>query len=99
MSNYVVPEVGFKWFLLGFQLLDEQYVRILYTIRADHKTAEDSCIEMLDEWLRTDVHASWNKLIEGLKSPSVKLNDVAGQLQHMLLGKSKHVCIYIAIHP
>ena len=97
LSNSVVPKVGLKWYMLGFQLLDQQYVATLRTIKADRKNPEDSCIEMFDEWLTTDGDATWNKLIDALKSPIVNLNSLANQLQKMLKHVRMYVCSYVYI--
>ena len=94
LSNFVVPKVGSKWYMLGVQLLDQQYVATLQTIKADCKKAEERCIEMFNEWLTTDNDASWDKLIDGLKSPSVKLNSLAEKLQKM----PKNVCIKLFVY-
>lgn len=80
--------------MLGIQLLDQEYVATLYTIKSENKNAEESCTEMFIEWLATDADASWNKLIKALRSPSVKLTQLAGTLQNMLPGYQKPVCSY-----
>lgn len=91
LINLVVPYIGgHKWYMLGFQLLNQQYEETLMGIRENQKASEDSCLEMFKEWLRTDEKASWGKLIEGLKAPSVKLNQLAEKLQKMLA--TKPVC-------
>ena len=50
---------------------------------------------MLAEWLNTTdtKNATWEKLIEGLNTPSVKLYQLAKRLQNML-PKPKQVCTY-----
>lgn len=93
MSNFVVPHIGKKWYTLGYQLLDQQHEKILTGIRADHKSCEDSCMEMFEEWLNTDECASWSKLIKGLKAPGVKQSSLAKKLQSMLVKEPKPVCI------
>ena len=103
LNNLVVPSVGSKWYNLGIQLLDQQCIEMLRGLRDDNKNVEYCCTEMLFEWIKTTVdtkNATWEKLIEGLNSPSVKLYQLANTLQDMLL-KPKHVCVcrvYLCIY-
>ena len=95
LNNFVVPFVGSKWYMLSYQLLDQQHTVSMQSLRKENRNDEECCMEMLNEWLRTESHnATWGKLIEGLCTPSVKLHDLANQLQRMLL-KTKPVCICI----
>ena len=92
LSNFVVPHVGTKWYMLSIQLLDQQHVDDMQWLNKENRSVDDSCMEMLNEWLRTESkNATWEKLIEGLNAPSVKLLHLANRLQHMLL-KTKPVC-------
>ena len=95
LNNFVVPYVGSKWYMLSYQLLDEQHTVNMQSLRKENRNGEEYCMEMLNEWLRTESsNATWGKLIEGLNSPSIKLHDLANQLQKMLLKTKKPVCIY-----
>ena len=97
LSNFVVPYVGSKWYMLSFQLLDPQYTETMQSLKKDNRNVEECCMEMLNEWLRTEPkNATWKRLIEALNSPSVKLHNVANKLQKMLL-KTKTVCMCICI--
>ena len=45
----------------------------------------ECCAEMLQLWLDRQPNATWSQLIEALRSPGIKLNDVASKLEGMLL--------------
>lgn len=47
----------------------------------------DCCDDMLRLWLQKQPYATWNQLIEALKSPGVELFDVAAKIEGMLNGK------------
>ena len=40
------------------------------------------CREMFAEWLKTEVDASWDQLVEALRSSSVQLVHLANQIEH-----------------
>ena len=93
LSNFVVPSVGSKWYMLSFQLLDPQYTETMQSLKKDNRNVEECCIEMFNDWLRTEPkNATWKGLIEALNSPIIKLHHLANKLEKMLL-KTKPVCI------
>ena len=42
---------------------------------------------MFNKWLETQTNASWDQLLEALRSPSVQLESLANQIDQMLGGK------------
>ena len=42
---------------------------------------------MFNKWLETQKNASWDQLLEALRSPSVQLDNLAYQIDQMLGGK------------
>lgn len=55
----------------------------LNVIKTDHiqHGVKKCCNEMLEEWLKVDVTASWKKLLDALESPAVRtLRSNAGKL-------------------
>ena len=44
---------------------------------------------MLEKWLNTKQDASWNQLLDGLRSPGVQLTYLADQIEQMLKTKKK----------
>ena len=91
LSNHVVPEVDTKWYVLGLQLLDSKDTKVLSSIECDNRgLVETCCIKMFDRWLSTVATANWDRLITGLKAPSVKLHKLADTLAKQL-GKCIHI--------
>ena len=44
------------------------------------------CQEMFAKWLETPENASWDQLLEALRSPGVQLESLANQIDQMLVG-------------
>jgi len=87
LVNYVLPLISDQWYYLGLQLLDIKHGIELDTIEAD--TRNDNKLggrKMFRKWLKTDVEASWDKLIEALIL--IGLNNVASEIEQ-LLGQGK----------
>ena len=79
----MVNSVAGKWKDLGVQLLPPEMVDI---IAADHPHDVVSCCKcVLKKWLDTTTDATWNQLIKALRSPSVQLDCLAGQLEQVLI--------------
>ena len=51
------------------------------------------CQEMFTKWLQTQENASWDQLLEALRSPSVQLKNLANQIDQMILGE----CIFLTL--
>lgn len=65
---YAIKEVAPHWYNLGVQLLKEESVYMLKSIKENHpNNVQKCCSEMFDYWLRTDTNASWNTLIVALE--------------------------------
>ena len=45
---------------------------------------------MFKKWLETQENASWDQLLEALRSPSVQLMTLANQIDQMLVGKDMY---------
>ena len=60
--------------------------RVLEVIAADHPHSVEGCCKgMFEKWLNTQKDASWNQLIEAIKS--IKLHFLASKLEKDLIGK------------
>ena len=82
LSNHVIPDVANKWKYLGIQLLDPEHQRELDTIEVNHsQDVKECCLSMLKKWLDATEDASWNQLLEALRSRSVDLNTLANQIE------------------
>jgi len=56
---------------------------------------------MFQTWLREDTGASWSKLVDALRRPSVGLHALAGEIEkRFVLGKCglEHVCFFYYLH-
>ena len=85
--DHVVPHVTPRWYVLGVKLLKEDQESHLDVLKLNH--AGDNkmcCMEMFWYWLNTNTDASWQQLIEALRSPAVELPVVAADLEKMFTG-------------
>ena len=86
LHKYVRNEVAPQWRDLGIQLLEQEPLRTLNIIEADHPHGvKRCCTEMLEYWLCNDPEASWNKLMSALEqigenvlAANIKKNVVKG---------------------
>ena len=67
------------------ELLDVEDEPVLNTIKNNYPTDADKCTaEMLQLWLARKPEASWNRLIEALREPNIRLNTLAAKVEAML---------------
>ena len=87
-----------KWHDVGVELLEQKDEQAMNIIKANNAgNVSECCAEMLQLWLHRQPKATWSQLIEALRSPGIELNDVASQLEGMLIPtvESTFVAIYI----
>ena len=84
--DHVVPHVTPYWYDLGIKLLREEQESHLDVIESNHDDKKECCKKMFWYWLSTNTDASWQKLIEALRSPAVELPVVAADIEKMLTG-------------
>ena len=61
-------KIALYWDNLGTKLLQEWYIPKLDVIKTNYPNdAETCCTEMFTYWLKVDIEASWNKLIDALE--------------------------------
>ena len=85
LYDQVVPSVADMWRDLGVRLLDPSLLdqRVLEVIAADHPhSVEDCCKSVFEKWLNTQEDASWQQLLEALKS--VQLDYLSSQIENKL---------------
>ena len=86
LLDHVIPNVTSRWYILGAKLLKDQESH-LDVIESNHPgDNEKCCMKMFWHWLSTNTDATWQQLIEALRSPAVKLPAVAADLEKMLTG-------------
>ena len=89
-----MPSVADKWRDIGVQLLHPTLIsnRVLEVIAADHPhSVEGCCKSMFEKWLDTQKDASWNQLVEAIKT--IKLHAFASTLQKDVIGRGV-TCIF-----
>ena len=86
----MVNNTAHKWREFGAQLLRPDQENMLDIIAANYPhDVVSCCICVLKKWLDTTADATWNELIRALRSPSVQLDNLAGQLEWMLITECK----------
>ena len=71
-----------KWREIGVQLLPPEQENEIQNIEAENLSSNVKRFQrVLEKWLQTDTNATWNKLIEALRCPSVCLKVLANQLE------------------
>ena len=90
LYDHVVNNFAAIWKDLGVQLLPPDQEKMLDIIAANHPNDVVSCCKcVFKEWLEKTSGATWNQLIQALRSPSVQLPTLADQLQQMLFTECK----------
>ena len=83
LVRHVLPHVAARWYDLGLQLLHEKNENELTFIESDATNdIKTCCRKMFAKWKETDELASWDKLIDALKS--IGLNTAASDLKKLL---------------
>ena len=87
LHNFVVCEVGEKWYELGIQLLQTGQESKLRLIKTNYRSdVKRCCIEMFSYWLRSHPEASWDQLVKALQKPALELNYLAESIQKKFAG-------------
>ena len=87
LLDHVVAHVTPHWYDLGITLLKEEQESHLDVIESSHgDNKKECCKKMFWYWLSTNTSATWQQLIEALRSPAVELPVVAADLEKMLTG-------------
>ena len=80
-----IDDIATKWFYVGVELFDAGDETKLNTIKKNHPGDANECTaEMLQLWLETKPHDSWNQLLNALRMPHIKLQAVALKIEGML---------------
>jgi len=77
-----------NWYDVGLELLEPEDENKLDEIQTNKGgNVSECCTDMLHLWLQKQPYATWNQLIDALKSPGVEMFDVASKIEGMLKGK------------
>ena len=87
-----------NWYDVGLELLEPEDESKLDEIQTDKGgNVNECCGVMLYLWLQKQPYATWNQLIDALRSPGVELFDVASKIEEMLNGMRHRYVMYIII--
>ena len=76
--DYVAPH----WYELGIQLLNEGQESRLDSIKSDNGSdSKKCCIQMFWYWLESHPEATWQDLLESLRSPALELRNTAATIE------------------
>ena len=82
LYKHIVNKAVCKWKEIGVQLLPPEQENEIQNIEAENLSGKVERFQrVLEKWLETDTNATWNKLIEALRCPSVSLIVLADQLE------------------
>ena len=85
LNKHVISLVATKWYDLGLELLDPRHEREMEIIDKDSKVegTRTCCRKMFGKWLETRDDASWDQLIEAVRT--IQLNEVASHIEQLVL--------------
>ena len=70
------------WYELGIQLLNEGQESRLDSIKSDNGSdSKKCCIQMFWYWLESHPEATWQDLLESLRSPALELHNTAATIE------------------
>ena len=85
LNSVVKKKVTSKWYDLGIQLLEDEDVQELNTIRNTcPNDAGTCCTKMFQLWLDKQPKATWKQLIEALRVPGIEMNSLASKIEEKL---------------
>ena len=90
-SSKIITAIGPKWYELGLELLVDDQLTQLESIKANHNETNRCCTAMLIYWLQSHSTANWHQLVDALKAPGVELNNVATMVEALFPGM--YVCL------
>jgi len=85
-NSKIIAAIGAKWYELGIELLNDDQLIYLESIRTNHNEATRCCTAMFIRWLESHPSATWYQLAEALKTSVVELNSVASMVEALCTG-------------
>jgi len=85
-NSKIIATIGTKWYELGIELLNDDQLTYLESIRTNHSEATRCCTAMFIYWLQSHSKATWYQLAEALKTSGVELNNVASMVEALCTG-------------
>ena len=75
---------------MGVELLAEEDVQALDEIQSNYPSnASTCCTKMFQLWLDRQPEASWRQLIQALREPNIKLEELANTIEQKLISINK----------
>ena len=95
LNKHVISKVYAKWYDLGLELLDDKYAGEL-DIMHRNDGSKTCCQKMFSKWLKTRDNASWDQLIEAMRT--IELSSGASDVEQLLV-QSEYACacMYIIV--
>ena len=87
LNRHVIKSIASKWYDVGLELMEVEDENELDTIQ-DEPSLKDNVERskrMFKHWLKRKPDATWNDLLEALKSCAIGLNTVALEIERLLL--------------
>ena len=76
--------IATKWHDIGVELLDVEDELLLNLIKDNYPGDANKCTaEMLQLWLARKPGASWGQLLEVLREPNIRLDDLAAEIEKL----------------
>ena len=99
LYDHVVSNVAKNWKDVGVQLLRSDQTHELNILETNYPQDVVRCCKCaLEKWLESSVDATWNQLIEALRSPSVRLDHFASELEQRLKPECKIIAMYLLMN-
>ena len=90
LNRHVVSSITSIWHDVGLELMEIEDEKEVNAIKAEDIDNKESSKRMLKLWLDKTPNASWNALINTLKSPIIGLQTLACKIEEMLLPESMY---------
>ena len=87
LNRHVIIPIASKWYEVGLELMEVEDENELDTIQ-DEPSVKDNVERtkrMFKHWRNRKPDATWNDLLEALKSPAIGLNTIALEIEGLLL--------------
>ena len=95
-NSKIIAAIGPKWYELGIELLNDDQLTYLESIRTNCNEATRCCTAMFIRWLQSHSKATWYQLAEALKTSGVELNNVASMVEALCTGLFIECCTVLS---
>jgi len=96
LNRHVRPDAATHWKDLGIELLSAEKISVIKC--NDPGDVNACCTEMFNAWLRQDTQASWIKIVNALRAPSVELFVLAAKIEREFISGRSCACGLSIVH-